>query len=245
MDRKVPEKGAVEKPAGYAGVDVGGANNTYTALLVENRGSFNLKTVKEGTLTGIVKYILEGSETLACAIDSPLSYSPSSKTGFRHCDERLRELLRRKFPARGEKLARIVMSPNSMQAVPLRGMFLARALRAKVGAVIETHPTASIALMLSSAGMKEGEVANLLRNYKRTQSALKVVNEALKEVIPKLTGIALGECDEHGYLDCAVCAITAYMYLKHPERLLKLTAPEDDDEGFAPFYIIHPESFPP
>jgi len=220
----------MERMLAFAGIDVGGAENTYVSVLIMRNGSLTFKKVEYSDgISGIAQSLssLSGCDVVSCAIDAPLSYDISSRTGDRKSDRKLRELLEN--PS-------IVMPLNSMMAVPLRGRIIAEILRGFIGAVIETHPTASLYLM----GVDE----EFVKNYKKEEGIIgKLLNQLIGK-IESLTGLQFKEEDEvktDGDVDSLVCALTAYLFINDTLRLLKLTEYSLSERGYAPFYVVRGE----
>ena len=224
----------------YLGVDVGGAANTWMAVLVErNRQAVELQ-VSKTTLQKIVAEC-QREDTMALAIDAQLTFSISRETGFRPSDKHLRELLHADFRHR-------VASCNSLMAVPLRGTALAAAVSPFIGTVIETHPTACLLLALRG---KDAEIA--VRGYKRPQGkgeerAAYTAERSLHSQFlwgqwTKRFRLPVNPPKEmsDGAVDAVVTATIAWFYHRFPERLCKLAPGGSDEVGRGPFWVVRPQ----
>ncbi len=207
----------------FAGIDVGGSRNTHLWLAFKNGVSLSFERVNfSGGIEGMVSSLLS-YHVVSCAIDAPLSYDIASETGDRSSDRKLRRLLEEKGIN-----PNIVMPLNSMMAVPLRGQVISKVLRGFVGALIETHPTASLRLMGIEDDYKGREIGReLLQRFKRKAESLSGLEVR-----------GLDEVKSDGDLDAAVCSLTAFLFTEDCSKLKRLTDYSNHEIGYAPFYVI-------
>ncbi len=215
----------------FAGIDIGGSRNTFISVLIEDNGSLVFRRLRQSGNVYEIASCLGAYDVVSCAIDAPLSYNLLSNTGDRDSDVKLRKILKdRRFPPE------VVMPLNSMMAVPLRGRVIAEILRNFVGAVIETHPTASLYLI--------GIDKDFVRNYKKGKVDFEEFGELLKRKLEEYSGVKIVFDDplrSDGDVDSLMCAFTSYLYISGYERLLRLTCFNPWERGFAPFYVIRVE----
>lgn len=220
------------------GVDLGGGSKTYAIALREekNKGlilekvlSLKDKTPRSSTCEEIIEFVRK-KRVLVTAIDAPLSFSLTLEKGLRSSDLALKALL----PKENRKW---VLSYHALMGIPLRGLLLAEKLSPYCGTIIETHPRASLYFSLSR------EKKYLADKYKK--EALKEGEiQYLKKFFEELFSIEIENFFFYNsdLLDALICALTGYLFLKTPEKLIFLPQDEVDLIGFGPFVIIG-ESF--
>jgi len=216
------------------GIDLGGEEKTFALALKEKEGRLSLEralSLKEEPFKGVsLKEILDfviKERVLVTAIDAPLSFSPFIEKGYRKADLVLRELL----PGKKKSW---VLSYHALMGIPLRGFLLARGLSPYCGAILETHPRASLYFLLP-----EPQKA-LSEKYKKggleKEEAL-FLEEFFKEKFGLAVPFSLFEKDD--LVDALLCALTGYFYLKNPEKLHFLPQ-EEGLSGFGPFVVLKP-----
>ena len=171
---------------------------------------------------------VRNNAVLGIAIDAPLSYSLTLKKGLRSADFALKELLPKGY-------RNWVLSYHALMGIPLRGFLLAQRLSPYCGAILETHPRASLYLILPE------EKKDLAYKYKK-ERLNKGDFEYLASFFKECFSLELLE--NHLYspdlFDALLCALAAYLYLKMPEKLLFLPMEEKDLTGYGPFVVIGP-----
>lgn len=225
----------------YLGVDVGGAANTWMAVIVERNHQAAELQVSKTTLQRIVADC-QTEDAMALAIDAQLTFSISRETGFRSSDDHLKRLLPADFRHR-------VASCNSLMAVPLRGTALAAAVSPFIGTVIETHPTACLLLALRSESVRKA-VKGYKRRQRKGEARAAYVAECRRHSQSLWTQwtthfrlpIRSPQEMSDGAVDAVVTATIAWFYHRAPERLYKLASGGSDEVGRGPFWVIKPQS---
>ncbi len=216
----------------FLGVDLGGSSKTYALALKEERKKVKLikalslteKKIKALSLKEIEIFTKE-NRVLGCAIDAPLSFSPSIEKGLRKSDQSLRSLLPKK--AQGW-----VLSYHTLMGIPIRGYLLAQNLSPFCGALLKTHPRASFYFLLPE------EKRAITFKYKKEALTLEE-KTFLSELFSSQFSleVPLPIFEHPDSLDALICALTVYFYFKNPEKLLFLPQ-EEELQGFGPFVII-------
>ena len=210
------------------------------AELIEDGPTSPDVQITKTTLQAVVTECQKG-DVVALAIDAQLTFSISRENGFRASDENLREMLPSDFRNR-------VASYNSLMAVPLRGTALAAAASPFVGTIIETHPTACLALEFADA-----DARRWVTDYKSPKPRegqdqmewLAVSSNACQSLWDRwlerfrLRSSRRG-AQEDGPVDALVTATVAWLYHRAPERLQRLAVGESDEVGRGPFWVIQP-----
>lgn len=218
-------------------MDLGGESNTWGVILrelpekglvLEKGLSLTEKGVVAVSLEEILAYV-KANRVLATSIDAPLNFSLKIKKGFRMSDLALKELL-------PEGYKKWVLSYHALMGIPLRGYLLAQKLSPYCGAILETHPRASLYFMLPE------ERKYLAHKYKR-EGLLQEERNFLKTYFQKtfFLDLPLSVFEKVDFLDALICGLVSYLFMKNPERLLFLPQ-EEDLTGFGPFVIYHPGS---
>ncbi|HDD44851.1 MAG TPA: DUF429 domain-containing protein [Candidatus Desulfofervidus auxilii] len=211
----------------FLGIDIAGAKNSWVCELSWDKKKLFLEIppYQIAALDEILN-LVQKKVFLGCAIDAPLTYSSSTRK-WRISDIALRCLLKEN--------KNWVQSPNSMQAVPLRAQQLVSFISPYVGSIIETHPRASLFFML--------EKEPLLKKYKTSPNALKILIEKTLAILPKVLNVEIKILPEtivsDGALDAFICAIIAFLYFYMPDKLYRLPL-ENNLRGIGPFYIFKP-----
>ncbi len=218
----------------YLGVDLGGASNTWGVVLRElpEKGLFLEKglSLKEKGLVAVsleeILAFVRGNRVLATSMDAPLHFSLKIAKGFRRSDLTLRELLPKEY-------RRWVLSYHALMGIPLRGYLLAQKLSPYCGAILETHPRASLYFMLPE------EKKYLAHKYKR-EGLVQEEKRFLQTYFQKnfSLDLPLYVFENGDFLDALVCALVSYLYIKNPESLFFLPQ-EEDLTGFGPFVIYY------
>ncbi|MEZ0343263.1 MAG: DUF429 domain-containing protein [Caldimicrobium sp.] len=219
----------------YLGVDLGGGSNTWAValkeeekvLFVEKALSLKGENPEPCSFEEIFEFARKHS-VLVSAIDAPLSYSLTLKKGLRSADLALKGLLPKEY-------RNWVLSYHALMGIPLRGLLFAQKLSPYCGAIIETHPRASFYFLLPE------EKKYLSYKYKKSSLDEGEI-EYLKFLFKEFFSLKLLSSHFHkaDLLDAILCALTAYLYLKMPEKLLFLPKKEKDLTGYGPFVIIEP-----
>lgn len=219
----------------YLGVDLGGGNNTWAiaireeekGLAVERTLSLKNKNPEACSFEEIFEFV-RNYTVLATAIDAPLSYSLTLKKGLRSSDLALKALLPKEY-------RNWVLSYHALMGIPLRGFLFAEKLSPYCGAIIETHPRASFYFILPE------EKKYLAYKYKKSSLDEKEI-EYLKFLFKEFFSLALFAFHFNiiDLFDAILCALTAYLYMKMPEKLVFLPKKEKDLTGYGPFVIIGP-----
>jgi len=217
----------------FLGIDIAGAENSWVCELIWDENKlFWQKPPYQIKALGEILEIVRNKDFICCAIDAPLSFSLQAQKW------RLSDIALRCFLRREEK--NWVQSPNSMQAVPLRGQQLASLIKPYIGTIIETHPRSSLAFMLN-------ERSELLKTYKTSSKALQRLRKEVFNALPSLLDISLkipqAGIKTDGGLDAFICALIAFLYIKDYNQIYKLPL-EKDLRGFAPFYVFRPTFAP-
>lgn len=209
----------------FLGVDVAGANNTWSCALTDEGGRAAVWAHPEGsTLVGI-RASADKDNVVAVAIDAQLTGAISEERGFRSSDEEIRRSLPGKY-------RNWVASANSLMAVPVRGRMLADALAPSVPTIIETHPRACLWFMLGA------DYSADIENYKKgsdTGQACARLAAAWRERF-RIDGVRDLNCD--GAVDALVCATVAYAIFHEPKLVRKLANTSADRRGRGPFCIV-------
>ena len=218
----------------FWGSDIGGHDNTFVARLLPGNQFTTAKVA--GSATDLAAYVWaqSGSDDspIILALDAVLSHDIDSDKGWRPADSFLKSLLDPHLVTTPG--ASVVVSPSAFMGH--RHLELSATFGAYF-VVVETHPTACIALM--------GAPLAALRRYKKDKTALsRVFNWLLKNWLPGSGPISAG-C-RHGDLDSLVCALVAKavggsvppgLELFTPV-LAKEAEPRPSLAGASPFYLL-------
>ncbi len=229
----------------FLGVDIAGPKNTWVCELIWDQEKLILPYLPyiEGSLGKIVS-LVQKHNFVACAIDAPLSFSPSSIGGWRLSDKELRRLLPSPFK-------NIVVSQDALTAVTSRGMQLASLLRPFLGTLIETHPRASLVFVTQTEPALNKHVKTYKgkspkRESQRLLCDFLTSGRFIKRVCgPKIRfkTLSFAQIERHpkldGIIDAFMCALIAFLYIYRHSLLLRLPS-EPDIRGYAPFYVISP-----
>ena len=214
----------------YLGIDIGGQDNTWMAVIRENGGEVPVVEVQQTSLQKIVARCKDDNNVLAVAIDGQLTFSITQENGFRLSDLELKKQL-------GERFENRVASYNSLMAVPVRGRNLADTISPFVGTIIETHPTACLLLGLDAS---DGCVANAIEVYKHSGEERSPACQLLWERWCskfELTADLPNQIRD-GHVDALVTATVAWLYNRKPEQLQRLTDDVSDEVGRGPFWVV-------
>ena len=220
----------------YLGIDIGGGANTW-ALALERHPSEKKLSLVSGELSlkdkpspvslqEICEFLFK-RRVLVTALDAPLSFSLALEKGLRRSDQALRELL----PSKAKSW---VLSYHGLMGIPLRAYLLAKSISPYCGTILETHPRASLYFLLPNA---KREIAFKYKKEGLSEAEILWLRDFLRELFSLDAPLDLLKRD--GVLDALICALTAYLYQKAPEKLFFLPQ-EEDLEGFGPFVVIWP-----
>ncbi|MCS7149727.1 MAG: DUF429 domain-containing protein [Caldimicrobium sp.] len=222
----------------FLGIDIGGGDNTWVVVLVEDpteKGKLSLSLNHfEGESAGRVSLkdiilFVRSHKVLTVTMDTPLSFSLGLKKGWRKGDLALKDLL-------PKEAKRWVLSYNALMGIPIRGYLLAQALSPYCGTILESHPRASLHMILPE------DKKYLSHKYKREH-----LQESeclfLKGFFAEIFGldIALELLTNSGFIDALLCAVTGFYLCREPEKLIFLP-PEEEALGFGPFVIFKEKS---
>jgi|LakMenEpi03Aug12_release.lakeMendotaPanAssembly.Ray.scaffolds.fasta_scaffold231866_2 predicted nuclease with RNAse H fold len=221
----------------YLGVDIGGKDNTWMAVITEEEGKKPAVQIRLATLQEVVAQC-QSENVMALAIDAQLTFSISRENGFRAGDEELRGMLSPEFRTR-------VASYNSLMAVPLRGTALAATVSPCVGTVIETHPTVCLLLEFGADIWPDVRAYKLRKADKKKPIPIAAAKASCQNIWNRWAERFGIEADpelvqQDGVVDATITATIAWLYHRQPERLQKLGHGPNDEVGRGPFWVVRP-----
>lgn len=198
----------------YVGLDIGGGKNNKTVYaVISDTDTGNGPVLIDVNPLGLddVPNLVRTFNPQLVVIDAPLSWNLDRNTGMRHADDWLKE----KVP---DSIRSSVMSTNSMQAVPVRGLHFAIEFELFEVLVAETHPTISLYHLLISLKFTPLTAENLTNAYKDSKSPNSLIFLSHLLNMQFLSGSFSTTLQKKGFtltddfLDATICALLCYYF---------------------------------